>query len=120
MEAVHNAERAGRREAVTCQVCGRRVARKSRQQRYCSDRCRDYARRENKARTAIKNPVAVVDTGEPTKPPKISNENNKLPGAKSASTLPLNVLGGYRWLRAITVAPAVLQTIIHREIGGAR
>jgi hypothetical protein len=63
-----------RRDApVICAACGRRVARRARQQRYCSDRCRDFARRENKARTAIKNPVAVVDTGQPTKSPKTSN-----------------------------------------------
>jgi len=55
-------------EAVTCQACGRRVGRKSRQQKFCSDRCRDFARRENKARTAIENPVSGQDTGQPTNP----------------------------------------------------
>jgi hypothetical protein len=38
-----------RRDApVKCSACGRTVRRKSRQQRYCSDRCRVYAQRENK------------------------------------------------------------------------
>jgi hypothetical protein len=107
-----------RRDApVICSACGRRVARKARQQRYCSDRCRDFARRENKARTAIKNPVAVVDTRQPTKSPKTSSENNKLQGAKSASTLPLNLLGGYRWSNSITIDSELLRKIIIAEIG---
>src|SRR5215472_8429009 len=47
---------------VTCEACGRRVARKSRQQKFCSDNCRQFAQRENRAsqleaRTAIKNSV---------------------------------------------------------------
>jgi hypothetical protein len=76
-----------RRDApVKCAACGRTVTRHSRQQRYCSDRCRDFIRRENKARTAIKNPVVVVDTAKPTNPPKKSNGFNSLQAAKSGST----------------------------------
>jgi hypothetical protein len=60
-----------RRDApVKCSACGRTVRRKSRQQRYCSGRCRVYAQRENKARTAIKNPVVGQDSGSVTNPPK--------------------------------------------------
>jgi len=62
-------EQVQRRDApVTCDACGRRVARKSRQQKFCSDRCRQFASRENKARTAIKNPVLGQDTGRVTTP----------------------------------------------------
>jgi hypothetical protein len=102
---------------VICAACGRRVARKSRQQRFCSGRCRDFVRRENNARTAIKNPVAVEDTGQPTNPPKTSKENNTLQGTKSASTLPLNVLGGYRWANSIAIEPELLRKIVMAEIG---
>jgi hypothetical protein len=78
---------ATRRDApVKCAMCGRTVTRRSRQQKYCSDRCRDFARRENNARTAIKNPVVVADTAEPTNPPKKSNGFNSLRAAKSGST----------------------------------
>src|SRR5438477_12742403 len=35
---------------VTCAACGRRVARKARQQRYCSDRCRDYEKGQRRVR----------------------------------------------------------------------
>jgi hypothetical protein len=108
-----------RRDApVICSACGRKVARKSRQQRYCSDRCRDYARRENKARTAIKNPVVGQDTGQPTNPHFLSNKNNGLQVAKSGSSIPLNILGGYRWSNSIGVDRDLLRKIIRAEIGG--
>ena len=78
---------AARRDApVRCEACGHAVIRRSRQQRFCSDRCRDFARRENNARTAFKNPVVGQDTGKPTKPPKKSNGFNSLQAAKSGST----------------------------------
>ena len=109
-----------RRDAsVKCGACGRTVRRKSRQQRYCSDRCRDYARRENKARTAIKNPVLDSDTGQPTNPLFLSNKNNSLQGAKSGSSIPLNVLGGYRWPNAPRLDASTLANVIRREIGDA-
>jgi hypothetical protein len=108
-----------RRDApVKCSACGRTVRRKSRQQRYCSDRCRVYAQRENKARTAIKNPVVGQDSGSVTNPPKKSCENNSLQGAKSGSSTPLNVLGGYRWLNPVSVDPDLVRKIIRAEIGG--
>jgi hypothetical protein len=66
-------------------MCGRTVKRRSRQQRYCSDRCRDFARRENNGRTAIKKSVLGQDTREPTNPPKKLNGFNGLQGAKSSS-----------------------------------
>jgi hypothetical protein len=44
---------ASRRDTpVKCAMCGRSVTRRSRQQRYCSDRCRDFVRCENNGRTA--------------------------------------------------------------------
>ena len=78
---------ASRRDApVRCDACGRTVVRCSRQQRFCSDRCRDFARRENNAPTAFKNPVVGEDTGKPTNPTKKLNGFNGLRGAKSGST----------------------------------
>src|SRR5205814_5289092 len=38
---------------VTCAACGRRVARKARQQRYCSDRCRDYEKGQRRVRKSF-------------------------------------------------------------------
>ena len=104
-------------EAVSCQACGRKVKRQSRQQRYCSDRCRDFARRENKARTAIKNPPGYPGSGQPTNPHFLSNKNNELRGPKSGSSIPLNVLGGYRWPNAVGVDRGLLRKIIMAEVG---
>jgi hypothetical protein len=67
-------------------MCGRTVTRHSRQQRFCSDRCRDFARRENNACTAFKNPVVGEDTGKPTNPPKKSNGFKGLQAAKLGPT----------------------------------
>src|SRR5438477_11732870 len=38
---------------VTCAACGRRVARKARQQRYCSDRCRNYQKGQRRVRKSF-------------------------------------------------------------------
>jgi hypothetical protein len=104
-------------ETFACGACGRRIARKSRQQRYCSDRCRDYARRENKARTAIKNSVGYQGSGQPTNPLFLSNKNNELQRQKTGSRMPLNVLGGHRWPSSITVERDLLRKVIKAEIG---
>jgi hypothetical protein len=110
----HGARSAGkctvtnRFEAVNCQACGRKVKRKSRQQRYCSDRCRDFAWRENKA------------SGQPTNPIFLSNKNNRLQGRQTGSSIPLNVLGGYRWPNAVGVDHGLLRKIVRAEIGDTR
>ena len=98
---------AARRDApVRCEACGRTVARRSRQQKYCSDRCRDFARRENNARTAFKNPVVGQDTGRVTNPPKKSNGFNGLHGANPGPTpriygprrvIDVELFGGRDW-----------------------
>src|SRR5215831_9312626 len=108
---------ANRFEVVNCQACGRRVARKSRQQRYCGDRCRQYALRENKARTAIKNAPGYPDSGPVTNPLFLLNQNNELRGAKSGASIPLNVLGGYRWPDAVPVDRDVLRKVVRAELG---
>jgi hypothetical protein len=104
-------------ESLSCGACGRRVKRKSRQQLYCSDRCRDYARRENKARTVIKNAPGYPDSGPVTNPLFLSNKNNKLQAQKSGSSIPLNVLGGYRWQNNIALDGDLMRRITRAEIG---
>src|SRR5215472_98534 len=106
-------------ESLSCGACGRHVTRKSRQQRYCSDRCRQYALRQNKARTAIKNPVGYQDSGTVTNPLFLLNQNNELRGAKSGSSIPLNVLGGYRWPDALSVESEVLRKLVRVELGSS-
>jgi len=104
-------------KSLSCGACGRRVKRKSRQQLYCYDRCRQYALRENKARTAIKNAPGYPDSGTVTNPHFLSNKNNGLRGAKSGSSIPLNVLGGYRWPGTSPIEPELLHKVIRAEIG---
>jgi endogenous inhibitor of DNA gyrase (YacG/DUF329 family) len=116
--AKHNVT--NRFEAVRCHACGRSVARKSREQRYCSDRCRQFAFRENKARTAIKISDLGEETGRVTTPQKTVNENNGLQTPKSGSSVPLNILGGYRWPNATGIDRELLRKIIRAEIGGVR
>jgi len=100
-------------EVVNCQACGRRVARKSRQQRYCSDRCRDYEKGQRRVRKSF----LSTDTRASPNPPFLLNQNKGLQGAKSGSSIPLNVLGGHRWPNAIPVDGGVLRKVIRAELG---
>jgi hypothetical protein len=99
-------------EAVNCQACGRRVARKSRQQRYCSDRCRDYEKGQRRVRKSF----LSTDTRASPNPVFLSNKNNELLEPKSGSSIPLNVLGGYRWPNSIAVDGALLRKVVAAEI----
>jgi hypothetical protein len=109
-------------ETFRCQACGRGVKRKSRQQRFCSDRCRKYAERnapyQISGRTALKNPSGYQDSGRVREPVFFSNKVNGLQGRKSGSSIPLNVLGGYRWPNAVGVDRGLLRKIIRAEVGG--
>ena len=79
---------AARRDApVQCAVCGREVTRASRQQKYCSRRCRQQAHYEKSVAEGRFDPLLSPSTALPTKPPKKSNGVNGLQAAKSASTL---------------------------------
>src|SRR5215469_14672796 len=110
-------------ETFRCQACGCGVKRKSRQQRFCSDRCRNYAHRnapsQINGRTAIKNASEHLDSGAVTNPHFLSSKNNGLQERKSASSIPLNVLGGYRWLNAVDVDRGLLRKIVRAEIGAS-
>ena len=111
-----------RYETFRCQACGRSVKRKSRQQRFCSDRCRNYAHRNDPSQIngcrAIKNASGYLDSGRVTNPLFLCNKNNGLQGRKSGSSIPLNVLGGYRWPNAVDVERDLLRKIIRAEVGG--
>jgi hypothetical protein len=108
-------------ETFRCQACGRGVKRKSRQQRFCSDRCRNYAHRNDPSQingcTAIKNASGYLDSGRVTNPLFLCNKNNGLRGPKSGASIPLNVLGGYRWPNAVDADRGLLRQIVRAEIG---
>jgi len=77
----HLRARASRRDApVVCERCGRKVERKSRQQRFCSGRCQE------KARTRVRKAFLARDTGAPGEPPKKDNKLNALQRAKTVSS----------------------------------
>jgi hypothetical protein len=44
-------------------------------------------------------------------------DDNELRGPKSGASIPLNVLGGYRWLNAVDVDRGLLRKIVIAEIG---
>jgi hypothetical protein len=102
-----------RGETIKCAACGRSVSRKSRQQRFCSDRCRDYEKGQRRVRKSF----LSTDTRAAPNPHFLSNKNNELPGAKSGSSIPLNLLGGYRWPGATKPDRKVLENILRAEIG---
>ena len=72
---------------VKCAVCGRAVTRASRQQKFCSVRCRQQAHYRKLIAEGRFDPLLGPSTALPTKPPKNSNGVNSLQAAKSASTL---------------------------------
>src|SRR5262249_43679710 len=105
-----------------CQACGRGVERKSRQQRFCSDRCRNHAHRNAPSqindRTAIKNGSGYLDSGAVTDPHFLSSKNNELRGPKSGASIALNALGRHHWPSAVGVERDLLRKIIRAEVGG--
>jgi hypothetical protein len=79
-----NCNNAVRRDApVVCANCGRKVARRMRGQRYCSQRCRQ---RTNRALKPFKNAPRYPSSGGATTPLKKDNKNNALQGAKTLSS----------------------------------
>jgi hypothetical protein len=78
-----------RDQMVICPGCERRVARKSRQQTYCSTRCRKrgaYAKNGRNGRTAIYSDGLGRDSGLGTDPHRKDNDFNALQWSKSGSS----------------------------------
>ncbi len=82
-------------------ACGRRVKRRSRRQKYCSDRCRQMT-----GHYTVK-PVLGGDTRNDRNPPKKVNVSNVLHGTKSRSDLIRNAVqtelfAGREWERVVS------------------
>jgi hypothetical protein len=79
-----------RRDApVVCASCGREVARRARQQRFCSDRCKERGRtrcRKKRAVHALKIEPRHPPSDAPTNPPKKASKFNGVQRAKSRSS----------------------------------
>jgi hypothetical protein len=112
-----------RNDPVRCPVCPRTVERRSRQQVYCSTRCRKRAGRGKSRADALKIPPRYPHSGHGTNPHKSASENNVLPRPKSQSSLfckgPLNLLGGgsWKWPGTGHLDGKTLAKIRHSEIG---
>jgi endogenous inhibitor of DNA gyrase (YacG/DUF329 family) len=100
---------------VSCAACGRKVARKSRQQRFCSDRCREW----DKGQRRVRKSFLGTDTRAALDPLFLSNKVNGVQRQNSESSIPLNILGGYRWPNADAIDRELLRKIVRAEIGDA-
>jgi hypothetical protein len=109
---------------VKCPVCDRTVDRQSRQQKFCSNRCRKRAHREIKPTDALKPAVRYPHSGDGTDPHKSSNKNTILQWPKSRSSIscngPINLLGGgsWKWPDAGQLDSKTLAKIRWCEVGG--
>jgi hypothetical protein len=98
---------AARRDTlVRCPERGREVERASRQQKYCSRRCREQAHYEKLAAEGRFNPAQGGDTALPTDPIKNSNGFNDLQARKLGSSpriyaprrvIEAELIAGYEW-----------------------
>jgi hypothetical protein len=95
-----------RGEAIICPGCDRRVARKSRQQLYCSSKCRKRAAYAKNGRTAIYSDGLGRDSGLGTNPHKNGNDFNALQWIESQSSMDIRgparaieieVFGSHDW-----------------------
>jgi endogenous inhibitor of DNA gyrase (YacG/DUF329 family) len=107
-----------------CRICERLVDRKSRQQNYCSTKCRLRAWREKSPAEALKKDARYPYSGGETNPSKFDNKNNILQWRKTGSGLsfdaPLNLLGGgsWKWPGAVRIDSKTSAKIRWCEVGG--
>jgi hypothetical protein len=96
---------------VKCAVCGRTVKRASRQQKFCSVRCRQRDAYAQKVRRGVIFESPARYTGNATNPPKKSNGFNGLQWAKSGSNprifaprsvIEAELLTGYAWTAVVS------------------
>jgi len=108
-----------RRDApVSCATCGRKVERRARQQRFCSDRCRN----REIGRRRVRKASLGRDTRTPANPPKKSKNFNALQRAKLLWSRrifgPADVLAVEMFAR--TWKPAISSSGVPVEIGRLR
>jgi hypothetical protein len=125
---------------VVCASCGREVARRARQQRFCSDRCKERGRTRCRKKTAVhalKIEPRYPPSGAPTNPPKKASNFNGVQREKSRSSphilapaqvLAVEVFGG-AWheatssdgvaIQASRIRPRALVASADRALGDA-
>jgi hypothetical protein len=103
---------------VNCKVCGQQVPRRriGRARKYCSDKCRDAARRGRNFRGfgSTRYPSEAI----PRNVENSSFTSNHCKG-ENRGRAPLNILGGSPWPDAVRIEPDLWRRIVLAEIGGA-
>jgi hypothetical protein len=109
---------ASRRDAPVICPCGKKVKRTARQQKFCSQRCRQRSAYEKKM-------AEGHYTALPTNPLKKASNINDLRGQKTPPTdfsrAPLDLLGGgqWRWPDTPRLDPQIRRKIFRAEIGAS-
>jgi hypothetical protein len=116
-------------ETFRCGACGRSGARRSPDQRFCSDRCRVYAEAQKSLSAKDGHPDSSPPPKAHQRPFKsISHKSGqkipkKINGVKTPifglGAVPINLLGGYRWPGASSIDRETLRKILRAEIGEA-
>jgi hypothetical protein len=102
---------------VNCKVCGKQLPRRrvGRTRNYCSDKCRDAARR---SRDAVSFVAACYPNEENPRNSENSSFSSKPCKGENRGRAPLNVLGGQPWPNAMRIEPGLWRRIVLTEIGG--
>jgi hypothetical protein len=93
-----------------CENCGRRVAHRYKNRRFCGDRCRKQAARAEQLRTGIGGDTRLSANAQKTTAKTVVSNPKKAGGS-----VPLNLLGGYRFPTAPVLETALVTTILETE-----
>ena len=115
---------ADRRDAVViCPSCGKRIARKARQQRFCSVKCRQRGAYAQKVARGAFSGRRGIDTRLSTKPPKIVNKSNGLQPAKLGSSpriiaprrvIEAEIISGRHWCPVVSASGIACEVAVLR------
>jgi hypothetical protein len=105
---------------LKCAICGRGLDHKrvGRIRKFCSDKCRDKARRDRDFVGAFgPSPTEVARTHESTK--NSSTKSAVCEGAKRGRAFPVDLVGGgsFKWPGATAIDPELRRKIINAEFG---
>lgn len=107
-----------RMRPVNCQVWRKPLPRRrvGRTRNYCSDKCRDAARRN---RDSVSFVAARYPGEQNSRNAENSPFSSKFYSSENRGRAPLNILGGSPWPNAMRIEPDLRHRIVLAEIGGA-
>ena len=113
-------------ETFRCAACGRSGVRRSPDQRFCTDRCREYAEAQKPLSAEDGHPdgspapkthqrpfKSISPKSGPKIPKKINGVKTPILGV---GAVPINLLGGYHWPGANSIDRETLRKILRAEI----